>query len=171
MKREKRITLGLFIIYLVLLSWLIIFKMAISINDIQNLHRPRLINLIPFAHSFKRDGSLMVGDIVNNFIAFIPVGIYLQLLKVDWSFLKKSCIPFCLSLIYEILQLIFSIGTTDITDVLTNTTGGILGILICIALQRLLKTKANTIINFLASICTVGLSILMSIIVLVRLEL
>ncbi|HCH9115897.1 TPA: VanZ family protein, partial [Salmonella enterica] len=44
------------------------------------------------------------------------------------GFLPKFAFVLVLSLTFEIIQFIFAIGATDITDVITNTVGGFLGL-------------------------------------------
>lgn len=165
MKRQKQLTLVLLIIYLIILSWIILFKMVSSFEDLKYLYRPRSINLIPFGQSVIVNGTVYFDEIINNLIVFIPIGVYLELLLPNWSFLKKACIPFGISLLYEMTQLIFAIGATDITDLITNTLGGIIGILICLALRKLFKDKTDKILNTLATICTVGLILLLAILI------
>ena len=67
----------------------------------------------------------------------------------------------------EVLQYIFAIGRSDITDLLTNTCGGILGIVIYLVLAKLFRSRnrANKVIIVIASIVTVlvtgGLAVLL----------
>ncbi|PET38061.1 hypothetical protein CN514_24260, partial [Bacillus sp. AFS001701] len=84
--------------------------------------------------------------------AFIPFGIYISMLKPNWSFLKKIAVIAGVSLVFEVLQFIFAIGASDITDFLGNTLGGIIGIGVYIVFCRLFSTKANKILNVLTSI-------------------
>ena len=71
------------------------------------------------------------------------------------------------SLALEVLQYIFAIGRSDITDLLTNTCGGILGIVIYLVLAKLFRSRnrANKVIIVIASIVTVlvtgGLAVLL----------
>ncbi|WP_174567638.1 VanZ family protein, partial [Gottfriedia acidiceleris] len=85
-------------------------------------------------------------------LAFIPFGIYISMLKPNWSFLKKIAVIAGVSLLFEVLQFIFAIGASDITDLLGNTLGGIIGIGVYIVFCRLFSTKANKILNVLTSI-------------------
>lgn len=60
------------------------------------------------------------------------------MLKSNWSFIKKIIPIFLTSLIVEILQYIFAVGATDITDLIGNTLGGVIGIGIFYLLIKLL---------------------------------
>lgn len=45
-------------------------------------------------------------------------------------FWQKLALVFILSLAVEIIQLVFAMGTADTTDVITNTLGGLLGLIL-----------------------------------------
>jgi glycopeptide antibiotics resistance protein len=147
LKSGKRNTLSLvlFVIYLLVLIWAILFKgrFAVSVPD-----EGRIINLIPLAGSFD-DGVINFNEIIENILAFIPLGIYLCMVKSKWAFVKKLLVIIGTSLGFEIVQFVFAIGRTDITDVLTNTLGGIIGIGVYALLLKLLKDKTNIVINLL----------------------
>ena len=74
------------------------------------------------------------------------------------------------SLLYEVLQFIFAIGASDITDIIGNTFGGILGITIYLIFLELFKTefKANKIINTIALVGTILAILLLAFLVLVN---
>ncbi|MDM5329870.1 VanZ family protein [Neobacillus sp. CF12] len=77
--------------------------------------------------------------------SFIPFGIYISMLKPNWSFLKKIVPIAGVSLLFEVLQFIL----------LGNTLGGIIGVGVYIVFCKLFSTKANKILNVLASIGTI----------------
>ena len=89
------------------------------------------------------------------YFAFIPFGIYISMLKPNWSFLKKIVPIAGVSLLFEVLQFIFAIGASDITDLMGNTLGGIIGVGVYIVFCKLFSTKVNKILNVLASIGTI----------------
>ena len=161
MKREKKLTFLLFIVYLIILTWIILFKMQFSIEGLPHF---RAINLIPFGDSAITNGKTDLDEIINNMIAFIPVGVYVSMLKPNWGFLKKVLPAFGISFLYETLQFILGIGATDITDLISNTVGGIAGIGFVFVLSRLLKNKAEKVINILAvtgTVCLVSFILLL----------
>ncbi len=164
-KKKHNLTMILFIIYFFILIWILLFKMSFSFNE---LYRSRSINIIPFAGSIMVNGKLYISEIINNILVFVPVGIYTCMLKQEWSILKKVSVAFFISLAVEVLQFILAIGATDITDLIGNTIGGIIGIGIFYLFAKVLKNKTIKILNILASIATVGLVSLLSILLLVN---
>ena len=57
-----------------------------------------------------------------------------------------------ISLCVEIIQIVFAIGTADIDDIILNTIGGLLGILIFRIIYLIFKDKSKVAITFLAPI-------------------
>jgi len=156
-KKQKNVSIVVFGIYLVLLSWLILFKFSINFS---NLGHIRNINLIPFHEPLIINGKVQFREIYYNVLVFVPFGVYLHIFKFDWSFLKKIVPCLCLSLIFEVLQFIFAIGASDITDVMANTLGGMIGIAAAILFHKIFKNKFITIVNVLGLII-LSLAILM----------
>ena len=113
-----------FVLYIFLLTWIIVFKFRINIRNLRYLSA---INLIPF-----KENDLK--EILINIFLFIPYGMYLRELTK-----KKSLtvgIIILISFIFEVLQYILHIGISDITDVMMNTLGGMVGILLISILEK-----------------------------------
>lgn len=166
MKHKNKVTITLFGVYLMILTWIILFKMQFSISDLGHI---RSVNLIPFGASVIVNGKVDFDEIIGNAIAFIPVGVYIGMLFPNWSFAKKVCPSAVLSLSYEVLQFVFGLGTSDITDLITNTLGGITGVLIFMMFSKIFGTKADKIVNVIAGVCTVLLIALMTVLIVVNL--
>ena len=66
---QAKLTFGLFIVYLLLLIWIVLFKMQFSFNTMPHF---RGLNLIPFAGSVVKNNQLDYNEIILNLIAFIP---------------------------------------------------------------------------------------------------
>lgn len=152
MKKEQKITTGLLVIYLIILTWIILFKMQVTTEMLPSI---RNINLIPYGQSVIVNGRIDFSEILNNAIAFIPVGVYVAMLKPEWSFIKKTLPSAGISLIYEVLQYVFGIGATDITDVINNTIGGIVGVCIAALFFTMFKEKAYKVLHAVAITGTV----------------
>ena len=161
--KQYNLTRILFAVYFIILVWILLFKMSFSIDE---LYKNRSINIIPFMGSVIVNGRIYISEIINNIVVFIPVGIYVCMLKKDWPILKKISVGFFISLGIEVLQFVLSIGATDITDLIGNTFGGIVGILVFYLFSKVFKNKTNNIINILALIATILLIVLISILLL-----
>lgn len=150
---QNTLTNVLFTIYFLLLIGIILFKLPFYSEVLSD--GVRVINLIPFQGSFDSGGMIDFREIRDNILFFVPFGIYLCMLKNKSSFTKKTMSVIGLSLTFETIQFVFAIGRTDITDILGNTLGGILGIAIYVLVFKILKEKTNRVINVLALIVTV----------------
>lgn len=150
--RHKRVTSILFIVYFLLLTWIIVFKMELSMS---NLVAERSINFIPFKESAIVNGRISFSKIINNAIVFIPVGVFTAMLADNLKFIKMAAVPFGISLFYEITQYIFAVGACDITDLINNTLGGIVGILIFKLRRKVLGDKAYKVVNIFSIMCVV----------------
>lgn len=161
--RQRNLTRILFAAYFLILIWILLFKMSFSLDE---LYKNRSINIIPFIGSVLVNGRIYINEIINNILVFIPVGIYICMLKEDWSILRKISVGFFISLGIEVLQFVLAIGATDITDLLGNTLGGIIGIGVFYLFSKVFKNKTNKIINILALIATILLLAIISILLL-----
>lgn len=150
-KKTNRLTFILFVIYMTALVWIILFKLQFSL-DITG--HTRSINLIPFAGSLIINGKMDFGEIFDNLLIFVPFGIYICMLKPNWLFPKKILPVFLTSLILEVLQFILAMGATDITDLISNTTGGLAGIGFFFIFTKLFREKAIKFMSILAAAAT-----------------
>lgn len=152
---SKKITKCLLTVYLLALTWIILFKMQTSPDSLPHI---RNVNLIPFGGSAITNGTIDLDEIINNLSAFIPFGIFTGMLLEKKSFIKKIAPIFFTSLAFEVLQFVFAIGASDITDLLMNTMGGILGTGCFYVLLNLLKNRVYKILNIL---CLIGMIFLL----------
>ncbi len=143
----NRLTALLFIIYLMALCWILLFKLGVRFSYMGD----RRVNLIPF-----REPSILTSENILNVVIFVPLGIYAGSLLERWNFGKKFFFFFLISLIIEGLQFILAVGAFDITDVITNTLGGIIGLMIFKGLEKAFnnRVKAHKFINIMAAIGT-----------------
>ena len=155
MRLEKQNTLIviLFAVYILLLTSIIIFKLPFYSPKISD--GIRVVNFIPLIGSFNGNGVLLWREIIQNILIFIPLGIYISMFRNTWIFMKKTFMIFSLSLSFETIQFIFALGRTDITDILNNTLGGIIGIGIYNLFFKVFKNKTVNILNMLTLAVTV----------------
>ena len=139
--KKKTINLLLivpFVFYTGFLFWNILFKYVSPLEVFSgDRYLSRTINLIPFNDIIQ--GNYNKLDLFGNIILFIPLGIYISILLDKDKTLKNMLIILIVSLVFESCQYIFGIGATDITDIITNTFGGVIGIYVYKMLILLFK--------------------------------
>jgi glycopeptide antibiotics resistance protein len=150
---QRVLTIVLFAIYALVLVGVILFKFPFSYQEDGS---GRVLNLIPLAGSYREDGGLRVDELVENVLIFVPLGLYLSMVARSWSFWKKTLLILGATVAFEVVQYVFVLGRADITDVLTNAIGGVLGIGVYVLLTRALKAKTDRVINVVALILTVA---------------
>ena len=146
---------SLFGIYCILVIWIILFKFSLSLNEIMNLDKIRDINLIPFYYANDVGFISHFEEVFQNFLIFIPLGIYLKMLNKENN--KIIFTGFIFSLILELSQFVFGIGATDITDLITNTLGCVMGVWMYCLLEKefINKDKINNVLKSLSLVATV----------------
>ena len=118
MRKRLFISRILFVLYLAFLVWIVIFKMNFSFQDI---HSVREVNLIPFYYKDITPGDIPLLEALMNAVVFIPFGFLLTKSLPITRMTKKAVIIVTVS-----LQYFLSIGASDITDIITNSMGGII---------------------------------------------
>ena len=101
----------LFLIYLALLVWIILFKLQFSISD---LDKVRSINLIPFHYDKEIGAAFHLTEVLENFLIFVPMGIYLQMLLPRTKLYMKFMLIAGTSFLLETMQYILAVGRSDI---------------------------------------------------------
>ena len=151
----------LFLIYLALLVWIILFKLQFSISDLDKI---RSINCIPFHYDKEIGVAFHLTEVLENILIFVPMGIYLQMLMPKVKLYAKIMMIAGTSFLLETTQYVLAIGRSDITDVLTNTAGGLLGLIVYLMVARLIgnRIKANRLFSILAGIVSVVVIVLLS---------
>lgn len=124
-------------VYLVVLLWLVLFKFSAHPLSVLLHYQRRSLNLIPFAGSSQSNFYQVIG----NIIAFIPLGVFLSINFKAIDFRRKLTYIFVLSVAIEITQYVFAIGSSDITDVISNTLGGLIGLLLYETVSKHIETK------------------------------
>jgi len=114
------------ILYLLTLLWLVLFKFSYDFFGVLLDHQTRDINLIPFVGTSQGISR----EMLDNLIVFIPFGLLLGVNLKQANFWRKLSLVFIFSLSVEVIQFILAIGTTDITDVILNTLGGFIGLIL-----------------------------------------
>lgn len=87
--KTNKVTNILFVIYLIAVFEIIVFKLELPFRNIGYL---RNINLIPFNESLIVNGKIDFSEIIMNMVIFIPLGIYVEIIFSKWSTAKKFSI-------------------------------------------------------------------------------
>lgn len=155
----NKLTNVLFVIYWIALFWILLFKLGVRFSYMEN----REVNLIPFNEFLSLNGKIDFGELIMNVVIFVPLGMYAGILFERWTFGKKLFFFFLTSLMFEGFQFILRIGAFDMTDLITNTLGGIIGLMLFEAIRLAFKSsvKAQKFINVMASMATVVMIVLL----------
>jgi glycopeptide antibiotics resistance protein len=125
----KALSRTLFAAYLFILLWLLLFKFSYDPIAVIRDFQTRSFNLVPFTRAHK-------SEMISNLVAFIPFGVMLGVNFKHIAFGYKIALIFAFSLAVEMMQYTFAIGVADITDLITNTLGGFVGLTVYGALRK-----------------------------------
>jgi glycopeptide antibiotics resistance protein len=137
----------LLVLYLVVLAALTLRPASEDTN--QSLR----VNLRPFATIGPAlrlgPGSFSYGVLVGNFVAFLPLGMLVPLVRRRSSWLAVVLIGFGLSTAIELTQLAISLAvgygyrSADIDDVIVNTSGTAVGLAAVVIVGTSVRTLAR----------------------------
>ena len=125
-KRPSKLFIAMFVIYLLLLVWVILWKLEKPwVGDAALLPRP--LKLVPFVASGDA-GASNPEEVVANILFFIPFGLYLGSLARSWRWWQLTAVFLGASLLLETTQHLLSTGSFDTSDLISNTAGGLAGL-------------------------------------------
>ena len=118
-----------------------------------------IICSIPFMfnHPFKMMNMNLFDDLLNhrgdyirqivlNIVMLIPFGIIFPLIDKKNNFVKTVKWSFITSLVIEMLQTLVSVRSSDITDLITNVFGAVIGYLIYLIFKPFINKIFNKVI-------------------------
>jgi glycopeptide antibiotics resistance protein len=135
-----------FLIYvfmvLTLTGYFILFKEVAAhgwwVKVLHRIHTKERVNMEPFL-MFKQF-RLSSKQVIGNAVMLLPLGIYIPLLFPRLSgFFSVFFICLFASILIELMQLITSYRSTDIDDVILNTSGAIAGYLLFILIRAVAR--------------------------------
>ena len=121
---NRKLTLILLLSYLSFIAYMTIIDREVGISIVK-------WSLPPNYYLFFTDR-----EILANIWLFIPLGVILYKLSHAWQMVFFSA---ALSLSIEISQFIFNIGAFELADLIANSLGGVLGIIVCYILEPLMN--------------------------------
>ncbi|MEH7438856.1 VanZ family protein [Neobacillus drentensis] len=144
-------------LYLAVLTKLILFKyiplteIIHHFNFTYDVYHWRSNNFVPFKTIFfylyiaDVNLNIRIENLAGNVVGFIPFGFILPLLMKKFQRLSAVMLAsFCLSLTFEILQLLFEFGSFDVDDLILNTFGGMLGYIPAKLLLHIINLRKKT---------------------------
>ncbi|MER2225999.1 MAG: VanZ family protein [Carnobacterium sp.] len=148
-KWRREIVLNVFIFYILLLIHLTVFREDNSIMNVSIVMRPLSeINWIPFVETAKLTQGTSLFDyyynLYGNILWFVPMGFgAAYLMKRKYTFLPSLGIGIAVSFLIETMQFLFFTGVSDIDDLIFNTIGTMIGIVLFEISQWLYKKWQN----------------------------
>lgn len=132
---SKKLYIWAFLLYLWLLVWVITLKFnsKVVISDSHayatwTLQQRLGKNLIPFYTLTIWSGWSGLKEPVMNVLIYLPFGYYIR--HYTKSIGKSIAITFASSVAFELIQLFTGLGFLDSTDIVMNTLGGLIGLLL-----------------------------------------
>lgn len=147
-KLHRRVLSVLFIVYLILLFYFLFFSEGFGRTRFGEEYRYNLTlfkeitRFIRYRHLLGFKAVFI--NIAGNVIAFMPLGFFLPTLhpkKRNGIVVVIHC--FLLSLLVEVIQLVFRMGCFDVDDLFLNTLGGLLGYLTYFIIKTIRNGKDN----------------------------
>ena len=124
MKKNKLLFLTAFVIYILIVLKLTVFRFNVHYDE-------RQLNLTPFVdliNVYKNVGiSAFMRLFLGNIGWFIPFGFLLPVLDKEEKFVKTIIAGMIFSLIIETLQFVLYKGVAELDDLILNTLGTALG--------------------------------------------
>jgi glycopeptide antibiotics resistance protein len=149
-QRSDGIALALlFAIYLFVLVWLAVFKLHAPFIGRDDMREIKLIPFVPI-DGFGLNSPF---ELIGNVVVFIPFGIYLGTL-VSWRPWRMVLAIAGTSLVVEVAQYVLAVGFSDVSDLILNTAGGVVGIAVATRLRRRFGTRTVAVVKRAAEIFT-----------------
>ncbi len=168
-KRMK--TLFLFLVFICYLLFMVKILFLSRLSPVEAADSgeavSRSINLVPFhtigeylSSSSQDVQKVAFSHVVGNIILFVPVGLFLPLLRKNKRIASNLLLIFLVSFVSESIQGVLNLGTPDIDDILLNSLGGLVGMLGYKTLVWLLRNEKNAQTAVVILSAVIGLPVL-----------
>ena len=137
--------IGVLLLLLILIcdhavNWIILLLYMAFIAYMTMMHREAGSSIITWSIPPNYYLFFMDGEILANIWLFVPLGAILYKLSHMWEIIA---FPIALTLLIETTQLILVIGAFECSDLIANTLGGVIGIMICYLLEPVVNSVWN----------------------------
>lgn len=148
----RRLLPALFVVYLVLLVWLTLWKFELPYAGAAAV-TARPIKLIPFVAT-DENGASAPWEVLANLLLFLPFGIHLRLLAPSWRLWSTTALFAVASLLIELSEYVLSVGSFDTTDIIVNTVGGLAGVAVVALARRGLGGRTRLVLTRILAVAT-----------------
>ena len=126
LKNKKRTVTILFIIYVICILRITVFRSNFSFQNLLNgtINMSLFQSYIPLIRRAKWRRIIYLFG--GNIVCFVPFGMYLQWLG-KWKFRTIAIIGLLFSFFIETMQYILGTGVSELDDLILNTFGAIVG--------------------------------------------
>ncbi len=156
-KAIRVVLLFIFLVYLVILLKVVLFKVASPLTVIEYMLNFNWVdfkrnvnfgsNFVPFKtisnyvfHS--KNQNIAIRNIMGNLVLFMPFGFLVPVIVGrKFNFVSLITISFLCSLVLELIQLFSRIGSFDVDDLILNTLGALLGFTTLNVIIKILRFK------------------------------
>jgi glycopeptide antibiotics resistance protein len=153
--RTRPWLVALFGVYLVLLVWLVLWKL--DVPWVGSGAR-RTVKLVPFVRT-AANGPSKPSEVLGNVLVFVPFGVYLGLLgaRAPWwrTWTRAVGLAALTSVGLEVAQYVLAVGSSDVSDVLANTAGALAGLVLLAVVRLVLRGWTATALTGLLAVGTV----------------
>ncbi|MGH1550397.1 VanZ family protein [Leifsonia poae] len=146
--RHRVVLFALFAVYLGLLAWAVLWKLGMPTLD----GGTRAVKLVPFVAG-DGYGDNTLPEMVANVALFVPFGIYAGLLARRRRWWQVAVAAAMLSVGFETLQFVLAVGSSDVTDVILNTTGAVVGVAVLAVVRGAFRERTSSV---LVGVCATG---------------
>ncbi|WP_052298614.1 VanZ family protein [Syntrophobotulus glycolicus] len=134
---------GMGIAYTLFLIWAVLWKCGVPFVG----GGERVFNILPFNNNTRWEMQF-------NIAVFAPFGFYVAASLRKLSLPKLVLIIPLASLALEVVQFVLAVGRSDVTDLLMNTLGGIIGILAFLVLTRIFRKREQIVTLVVCALMT-----------------
>ncbi|RZS61723.1 VanZ family protein [Xylanimonas ulmi] len=141
---------ALFVVYLALLVWVVLWKL-----EVPHLAEGavRKLKVVPFGSGLGARANTGV-EVAGNLLLFVPFGLYLGLLAPAWRRRRVVAAAAAASLTLEVVQFALALGKADVTDVIVNAAGALVGLVLLAALRRRLGPRTRGVVTRACALAT-----------------
>ncbi|WP_166670861.1 VanZ family protein [Olivibacter sp. XZL3] len=111
-------------------------------NNQQPLLIPFRLKWYQYTHAYNLSDVYL--DVIGNIIMFVPMSLFLYIVFGVRKYSRLFLIGFLASLIIEIVQYVTGIGIPDIDDLIFNTAGAFLGIVVIDGVRRAILSNSGS---------------------------